>query len=720
MSRILFDAATAKQYPRFRVYVRKQHGAAWESRRMLSQFAIGDSPERYVTDSQPGCRVEHLSRVLMPGIGQAIIEVRFGTINGRRILPDANWKLNGWQLRVDALIDGGDEDGDSDWRTVWWGVVQRTMDSEAPAAITASVAANGAEAPRRDASSMVRRFIAYDPTWSLAQRFYDRHWFEAGTISSGAVRRVAGPASFNVGPDGTASGNRGAQEAIAGTGAYGHTVHGAVNAVPWTDRNVVDTILALAGDQVPIPLTVDDDQGLLATASAWHVPHGTTYHGVLSMVLDRSRGLGCAFFDWDGERVDAATAGVLRIYPQTIDDVVAPAIVGPHQGTHVASTMPGARTAGTTQTIILTGDHRVTRQEFSIGDDDELLFDRVETVGDPIQVVVTIGANDGSMEAGWASSLEDEYDAASTDERGQIRYQSVLRTLRINGDWNLATGTAAADATPTLRCDYRCDDSGSIVTPTSTDATKVDTGVDSLRILGFLPIPAGVDAATGAAISGQPAAGSPRLRIYQRSGPNAVANWSPVASPQVLHQAIHFSDTGDPSSRPISSTWESLLITCGIELPHHVSMATDRIGGPRPAKRVQQIRMPSCKLCLGHRGAIVGIDSGTTPKRIGESAPIVYRDDRAAMARRHALACAWYLVPRRNLQYVVRMTCALLPSFSDSNGSQAHARLGHVIERCIYAGKADADPETLCRTVVSRISYDSGATTVVCDWSDLR
>jgi hypothetical protein len=172
-----------------------------------------------------------------------------------------------------------------------------------------------------------------------------------------------------------------------------------------------------------------------------------------------------------------------------------------------------------------------------------------------------------------------------------------------------------------------------------------------------------------------------------------------------------------------------MVLTVGFQLPHRVRMAT---GQPTGARKLI-ITMPDVHLWLAHPGAIWRLDDSDdthapsyAPKRIGGSSHRIIRDDRAALARQHALATSWYM-PRvnssgqtvfkhRSASWALRCCADIPSSLAYDGGGIVYPTLGQVV----HLLKANGEFIEV-NSVMSSFSYDntSGTSSFVTDWQDL-
>ncbi len=689
MDRVYFDASVAREFPRFSVYTRAVSGDPWVERRMLDKWPrttdAGGLPEFQDTRRRPGCMVRQVSRVLLPATGTATIVVPYGEIDGQAYdLDAAEWDWRQHQIKIDCINDAGD------WETVFWGTVEAMEDTEPPGW-------QGSELSTPIVRAGMRVYRCVDLTIGLARTFYDRHWYQDDQAAPEII--VTGPASFNVDRAGAYSPNRGAAGGAAPSGAFAHRFPGEYNAVPWTEADAVRTLLAIASVQgIVQPITLVDGSGLLQSQASLAVDAPAPILDCINRICRRDRGRGSAHLDWTDSLVGQSTGAVLRILPQLTESLS----VG-------GKTYQGAAAAGTTQEIPLTGDHRVDAASFVLSSADDNRVDAVETIGERIQVGISLQKGKG-LRIGWQESVATEWDAIAPEEwdlADAAKYDAVYRVLQIEQDTPLRTDAA-------LRYDYTCDDFTSVANPTG--APRCAPG--DCVLLPYFPCPASRDPATAVAAGGAGASDASVLpaAVYTLDD-DKLWQYGDTAL-KITPHAIRLDYLGDGGTyRAGKDRHDKEVIVCGVELPSRLRRRTVRANVANPV-RVQQIFVNGAHLWLGHRGAIVGVDAAFAPKTIRSSAPVVYRDDSLRLYGVHELAAAWMLQDRRSLRYTYRSACALVAEFLDGDaavdGPKPYPRLGHVITTAYVGGEAAS-----VNCVVSAIEYDNGNTTITTDWKRL-
>lgn len=479
---------------------------------------------------------------------------------------------------------------------------------------------------------------------------------------------------------------------------------------------------------------------------AWPVAEGDSAWDLVARICRRERGRGSVWVDWEDD--SGAPSGPLsvrlRIFAQTLNAVT---WVNPTTGGTL--TLPGATAAGTTTTVDVIGDHRLESADFRVSEVDASRMDAVETVGERIQVLATLSAYGDTVT--WAKTWDPDYEAtiAALDPavRAAERYHGFWTIGRLPLDWRgeLTDHNGGAP----IFADYRCNDSGSL----AVSRTDVNfTSPIAVRLLSDLPLYDGYDYASGvqridgATEDSEPVRRPPFavIRIDDGSYISGDDIIPPLSMRVSEHEAQVFASSDlAAGNRVIAGNnspsddwgaeypWTALGLTVGLELPHRVRLRTVR-DGATIVRRTQRIEVPGMHLWLAVSNAIWDLDrdtevgDGFAPKRDAAGAagtlPGRIRDDRNALARIHALACAWYLRPRRTATWTL-YCCGFLDSFTSvtdqetgATESIAYPRIGQVVTTLRAAGQT----RTL-DTPISRISYrhDRQATTWETDWPEL-
>lgn len=697
-------------------------------------------------------------RPFLPEIGQATFTCLYGIIDGRavgaelgdvsRALRGAAWdpdtdtagarNLAGYEVRI-QLAPWVAPGSTPAWRTEWWGQVSLQEDRDWP----------GAPYP-----AGMRTYHCVDGFARARGWFLHRHSVYS---SSRIYPGVAGALGYNIGADGSTVGNRSTVAVTSATDAqllaagipadtdgryYCHAPQG-VDAT-WTDSQAIENACRIAR-AVGDPLftlygngagdSTDPLRLLSEPVGAWPVSESDTAWDLTARIAKRERGRGLVGPDWADDSADpTGTLSVrLRVFPQT-DDTIA----WIHPVTLAQSTLPGATSAGTTkQTVDLVGDHRLVAEDFRVATAHAQRVDAVETVGERIQVLVTVSAYDSTPS--WAKTWDAAYEATvaalDAEVRAAERYHGFWTLGQLPLDWR--GEVADHNGGTVVYQDFRCNDDGALAV---SSADEYYTSPLAVRLLPDLPLLAGYDYSSGtpARIDGADEDVTPPRRppfVVVRVGSGAYLAGDDLDPPMALRVGDHQAQVYAPAdlaagTRVIAGTstastewsatypWNALGLTLGLELPHRLRLRSIRSGLATSLVRVtQRIEIPNLHLWLAHSGAIWDLDRGTvvgdgySPKRAAGGGsgvlPGILRDDRGTLARIHALACAWYLVPRQTATWSLR-DCGLVDSFESVTDTETgdtttvtYPRWGQVVQQLRAAGQT-----RYLGTPVTKVSYD--------------
>ncbi len=733
--------------------VRVLHKESWGGK---ETSAGGWAPVRMRTKFVHGLEVLDWERVALPALGAATMQFQYGRFQDRSGRSRTGQVVGGDAATAAAARQGTPWDPDSmhasapdlanheiriqvaegiqtdaetedledpAWRTVYWGKVMEQTDEMWGAA---------------GIPSGVRTYHCLDGLVHLRDWRMNRHGFY-----SGGARSINAPGhpGYNTAPDqqGGLIGNKEASGATyttdGDTTAKFHTWPGMDSMGVWTDKEALTHAL-VASRPINEPLfTVNDAEvpTLLTYYNAWRVSEGEPVLAFVSRMLDRSRGLGLAFCDWDDDSgaPDGPLTCKITISSQLDDGLT---YVEPKGG--VAITIPSAD-VDRLITVDIIGDHRV--RGFSISDQNMYRYDYLESEGEQIELLATIGKVDGTLEKGWTDASATAFDALDLPERIAEWYRKIYQFQRIPRAfaWMLGDGNGGT----TVRFDYSCDDNGQPIVGTSTTATSMLV----TRILDDLPLLEGYDYTSSTPVrkDGETEDGQPKRRgilaliradddlyrtpeqvgagLHIQLSPDGIFLYDPA------DQSFGSRSWGYPEAAALS--WERIVLTVAFQLPHRVRMAT---GAPGVVDRKRRllVRHADLHYWLASPGAIWEIDGenlepdGVPVKRsaCGGNINNALRDDRNKLARRHWLSVLWYTVhqnaalARRAVTYSFA-DCGFLETYTDIDGTVLYyPRIGDIIVS-IQAGGQFHDP----RTPVTRIHYDhvAGVTTISTSWVDL-
>jgi hypothetical protein len=666
-----------------------------------------------------GLWVKSITRQVLPAIGEAEIVMEFGQIDGETVTP---LDLLGKHVRIQAARPPvGDET--PTWRTVWLGRVAWQDDSISP----------GASIQRG-----TRLYRCQDLLYSyLSQYPMDRH---ANYANTGALS--FGHPGYNWRRDqpGTTVGNR----ESTGSGFSGPDSTTILNfgidddaaiktTTTWTDGQALNNAMMIrrnTGD----PLFVPDVQpsGLLSGVTPWEVRDGDVAWDVVTRILNRRRGKGLAYLDWDDDSAGPTGAIIpyVRVRPQLASDLTYTDPTGS------SVTISGASSVTDSTVIVdIQGDHRVVDSAFQIRDYGESTVDELTTEGEPILVAVTLSGFDGTLAERWTSAQETAWAA---DPENPI-YNPVLQRFGLlrTAVFTYEDGNNGVTVTG-QRGDYWTNAVGQ----TSISHTGV-TAPEMVEIEDCLPLWEGYDYTSG---NGTPSAsatadGLPRMRpplVLIRTTDNRYITPEQLEDGgyqiKIDRDAIQFEFNADrDGDRRIRTTYASrtiteasLTFTLGLRMPQRPRIVSAISGTVR---RRRTIRMDGCDLWVAHPGCIWALDltsenaDGYTAKRTTGTITTgvegrVLKDDRATMARAHYLAWEWYRsdTSRCAVSYAIR-DCGLLPTWTDISGTdRAYAKLGQMLTSLTAAGQTYTP-----NTPITRVEYDNGTgtTTWHTDWQEL-
>ncbi len=737
-------------WARFRILTRKRWGGSPQTPAKSGVNWTIHSSEK--TGATSGIRVLDYDRVCLPFVGRARFMLDYGRIDQRIIAPSStttsrNVRGIGWAAESDALdipdLSGHEvriqasPDGDGEWRTVWWGTIESIEDSGWPAATV---------------PSGTRVYHCVDGLARLARWPLDRHGVAAR--ASGVVAGVGGlrgHPGYNVSRDRDSrlTGNRFRSDddtnapdlwitdaadktSPAPVTARYHAMPGSGDATTWTDQQAIEHALATTRrPQEPLFL-LDGNLDRLEGATAWAIKPGENAQDFLVRVLRRERGIGLAFLDWadDSNNPTGPLTVKLTILPQqhTAGSSDRFTYIDPYG---IEIELDGSYQAGSNfSTLDLTGDHRNVDSAFRLGAKDQFRLDALETVGEPIEVLVTLAYQDGltgsvpnqdgaSLVRGWSSGTSQSDQIlfrAITDPKKRIdeRWRPVYQLHRLPPSWGFTVGDG--DGGKLSRCDYRCagedieDEVSSLHNGALIGKAQFEQGGLVLEgtsrmlveIMGDLPLYEGFNYASGMArwdTSQAETANPIRRQVLGllRVSANKFLKWEETATN--LNCIIDGTDlliynqanSGD-GKRVVSDTtlshlgavptignYTALAVTVGLRLPHRVRLYSGLPPTDADCKRKATVTVADHHLWLAHPGAIWDVDGSTgsdvlghTPRReagaAASGATGILRDDRAALARRHHMTWSWYSAPRRTVTWALRC-CGFLGSFEAFQGS---------------------------------------------------
>ena len=767
-------------WPKFRILTRARWGGGGSG--ADNRTSGGNwipQPMRRRGKARHGFVVLDFERVTFPQVGRARIAYDYGVFDDGVVgLADAVDELDpsttemnvpdltGNEVRIQvAPAPENDALAATGWRTVYWGTVDYAADEGWPASIT--------PAGRRI-------YHLVDGFYRASRWVLDRHgaavtWAHPVSGSNISVfGHMRGHPGYNINPkaDGVAAGNRNASQYTtpAGISVNYHTKPGASTS-KWTDLQAAEHALHSVTPPGEPKFTFSGATDLLGAENPWRVAEGENAHAFVMRVCKRERGKGCVYVDWEDDSSDPTGPLTIKltVKAQMAADV---SYAAPLDGS--TTTIQGATSRATSEAVDLTGLHNVSASEFQLGDPDQFRVGYLETLGERIEVLATLSYLDGqvgttpnfegrSLVRGWSAADQVAFRALTAVRRQEAKWRPVYQLHRLHQAWDGRVADGNGGATIALhRVDYRCTEDGYIRAGDNATAAETaenpDVGASTspllVEVLDDLPLFEGY-VYTGATPARSDAAAEistpTRRKIigYVRLAANRYVDFD-QASNASIHVSVdedgiwvvHSGDEG-AGTRFLSDTtaslsagynYQNLVLTVGLRLPHRVRMAS----GDPTAKRKAQIIVPNCHLWLSSPGAIHDLDTSTTSSggyaaRRGAcgatvAQPGLLRDDRAALAKQHALAWAWFGndTPHRSASWGMR-ACGFLDSFDAYSGTEVeqdgittsvdYPTLGNVVTTL----SANGEIHTL-NTPITRIAYDNtvGLTRWETEWSSLE
>lgn len=739
-----------QRWPKFRLLTRASwggttaSGAGW-------QIRVMQTPGH----SSSGLFLESYSRALLPSLGTARLTYVFGRIgnNMAGIGPDEadllrqgeEWSSDDSLSQIPDLtnqelrIQVGYPDADgvvaaADWRTVWWGTCEYQTDEGWGAAAI---------------PSGMRTYHCVDAFHRTKRWFLNRHGY-VDTVSGTVTGSCIGNPGYNYSPETSrVLGNRGADDKVwttaeSGVYAKSHTMPAAGS--PWTDEEVATHALRATRPAAQPLWSISyngEDTGaeeMMQSVASWPVQENESVFDLLSRIFDRSRGRGAAFPTFGESSPTGPLTCTLKVFTQLPANLT---YDRPSDGSEVF--LQGAFGDGTSIDVDLVGDHRFVDGSLSLTDPEQYRVDRLETIGELIEVLVTLGYVDSTLEIGWNSAQETAFRALDPQNRTEAKWSDVLQLHRLPRNFLCTVGNGNGGSSS--RCDFRCADDGSITAPSG----AADTSPASISILDDTPLhlgynyastPTRYDSDTAAEFGGDPAR-LPRRYFIRTESEKFIElkevgeGFSVIKYPDGFHIAAtrdadgyRYFNAGTSGNLNSAYHYNKLVITCGIRLPHRVRMASGAAGAPR-----QKVNYcPGLRLDMAHAGAIWDLDAsgrssaseGSAPKR-GASASTspagILRDDRDELARVHAISEVWFGVNPSRLGALHRGATWSLKCCGDIPTGENYDGGGVVYPTCgqMLANLTSNGQTQECNSVVSSYTYDNiaGISTWQSDWANL-
>jgi hypothetical protein len=689
------------------------------------------------TSGTPGLVVDSWQRDALPQVGTASFSWISGVINGRNFSGSAVPDLANAEVRIQVAVPpafGVRRDTFTPtWRTAWWGTVEHQVD---------------------DVTGGVRHYQCLDGLYRATRWRMNRFHTAYCTLGYGLMNPPSpGHPGYNVALDdwyARVLGNRDANTGqlydptgeLAARGTswanYGFAPPGD-GAIAWSDRHVVESALQSSrGPGDPI-FALRGAMGILSnTTRSWPVQPGQDAWSLVAKICDRRRGRGCVFVDWDEAGPLGELTPWLSVRPQTRSD-----ITWTNPSTGSTGSYPGAASSGYISDVDVADDPRLVPGSAQLSVRAQTRYDYVETVGEPIQVLVNLSLRGAgvhrSLVPRWSAADEAAFKAITSPRwRSTSRWDPVFQRWGLNPLWS---GQADdGDTGSASSADYSCKDDGSIL------ATGGNLSACIVRVLPTLPLYEGWDYTTTTPArydGGTDLLPPPRRPVFalRRESADAyldlrrmgfTAELDPFYGLLITYGEDqddtrgyrYFSD--DPNLGGVGTPTD-LVVAAGLELGARARMAS----GIATGRRRQYIEVPGLHLWLAHPLAIWELDRSTVLERAAPalrgaagaagSTPGLLRDDRLYLAQVHALNCAWYLTDHRPVSWSL-MDCGFLPTFAYADGSvQNYPVLGMFLGTFTWRDRSGMDQSTTSDTPITSIRYDnhSGVTTWTTDWADL-
>jgi hypothetical protein len=642
----------------------------------------------------PGYRLRRWQRRTLPAIGQAAFSWSYGIINGREVAPAGDY--TGWIVRIQSALAVRPPlpvGWAPAWRTVWMGECKGQSDQGYPASSRAL----------GDAIYACEEILGMLGRWPV-----DRHGFAWGMPTG---LRCSGHPGYNWrSPAGDLAGDRDTSTWTppGGQTAYCHTWprKGAV----WTDAEVIDDVLKTCRPPGGPRIAVDLALPALGGSDAWEVQVGDSAQSLMQRLLRRERGRGNAFIGWTETDPAGPIELHLRVRPQVRETLT---VLLP-DATEID--IPGSDAVGTSVSVSLLEDRRVEDSGPPVSAADQWRVDYLESIGDRIEIAGLFGVDpDFTLATRWTPALATAFLTADYDEAISPVYDAVYQLYGLRPDWDGTLGDG--DGGSLSAGLVACGDDGQIQTGTA-QALGINPAL--CELLDDLPILRNADGVTPP----QRQKILPLLRVAPGKWLDAVAHLG--LSVAVRADGLHLSHPdnqtdarryiGDPSEPDLESIFgaDQVAVTACLKLPSCIRYAS---GNPNGQRRLQ-IRRDKLGLWLVHQQAIIFLDAGDLidghdPVRgsalvdfPAEGVWRIMRDDRAKLARLHALAWTWYGRSRRTANWKLR-ACGPLTEDYD---------LGDLVTDLAYQAGVDQ-----VETPITSIDYDAtdDATAYQTEWSDL-
>ncbi len=696
-------------------------------------------------DTGPGVRVASVSRRALPQWGEAVIEAPCGIYDqeAQNIVfgndTNGTWsqtysyinppELLRQVIRIQARQKVPPGDSPNSWTTVFLGVCL-WQDDDFQAAGTEPIG--------------LRRYRCVDLLYSYLSNYdLTSHAFAP---NSGRVHdNCYGHPGYNIQSGDAVLGNKSSTETttVAGQTVDVFALPGSTYAETFTDQEVVEHAMLsrrVSGDPV-FAVRSAAASGTWATtvpalqgSSPWPVSDTAFAWEIVTQILRRQRGVGAAYFDWPTDGDTGSTPSAINnlyvsITPQTFSGL-----------TSGTTTIIGAFEAQTYVEVDLIGDHRYVDGSYALDTRDEIRVDYLETVGEPIEVAVTVAYEDSTLEAGWNNGAD--YYAADSGQRSGAEYALTYNRHNLANATNFFGKAADGNGGTAAAWTYEVTDAGEIATVATNEFSFA-----TIQVMPDRPMLEGIDYSTDPP---SPFASLPDAQrrmpplVLIRSASDRYVDVAPRLAMKIAGEiGLHITSAGDEngsgySVRYIGETsygesdtvydYTQIVMTIGIQLGNRLRVAT----GDATSYRRRRIYLPNHHLWLAQDGCIWSLDDSTTTdgakagQRISdEDGYKVLRSDLAALKLKHDLAWLWYGSEHNALTYQLRC-CGLLRNYRVAAGGNAFAfKPGSIdyprVGEYLYRVDARGTTAIAVGSVITSIEYDNnaGITTWSTDWTEL-
>jgi len=317
------------------------------------------------------------------------------------------------------------------------------------------------------APSGIQNWVAYGPLQTLRKIHVSESYWSGQPYMTGATEeKVIGwvpPMNTRSESSGVVIGNRSDSLGDSGSYCYG-------GEEVWTHRQYIDYLLAhhlgsewrLAGqvnflDEMKTVIKWSDTQSV-AKMLRELIP---VRFGVDFIV--RAYSETTVVEETDNEFAEETTEGFeIFVYSLVTDSKTSGGVTIP-KNTSEVKIQAADQTNVLRCNIVKTGDHR---------------YDRVRVFGERVVICCSLDATTGTLVPGWTDEAEEEYKAATEEQRKTDKYRPVFQSFHVSEDWDFNGGSAS----PSFNEDGELDES-----------TPCETQLKYRETLSWLPMFSGFD-----------------------------------------------------------------------------------------------------------------------------------------------------------------------------------------------------------------------------------